>query len=213
MRAIGGEYVILDLATTDRLPDQPPARSGIRGQMTRKDKMTQNDLGSAEYQLHLLETMRPLPETLDRVLEVIGCSREQMEQGSERIRSATEMPAGSAGLTREILRDVRTHQEQEGLVERYAFPLWPDYEFEVEYHPAGDFFMRLWFVRAPGSESPTGQPTPWTWLKDEVLAQYEDVKELMLWLPYETYDVLNPQDGKRYFLRFGWHVLQEIDEM
>lgn len=73
--------------------------------------------------------------------------------------------------------------------------------------------MRHAFVRAPESESPTGQPTPGTWLKDEVLAQYEDVKELMLWLPYETYDVLNPKDGKRYFLRFGWHVLQEIDEM
>ncbi|GAA0324671.1 hypothetical protein GCM10010302_74760 [Streptomyces polychromogenes] len=170
-------------------------------------------MGRAEYQLYLLETMRPLPETLDRILREIECSQEQMEQETERIRSEIHMPAGSAGRTRDILRGIRTHQEQGGLVERYKFPLWPEYELEVEYHPAGDFFMRLWFVRAPGSEPPTGQPTPWTWLKDEALAQYEDVKELTLWLPYETYDVLNPKDGKRYFLRFGWYVLQEIDEM
>ncbi|MFJ3876471.1 hypothetical protein ACIPW5_03310 [Streptomyces sp. NPDC090077] len=175
--------------------------------------MSQGDLGPAEYQLYLLETMRPLPEALDAALRGVGCSQERMEQDAERIRSVIQMPAGSAGRTRDILRDVRTHQEQNGLVERYKFPLWPDCELEVEYHPAWDFFMRLWFVRAPGSESPTGQPTPWTWLKDEVLAQYEDVKELTLWLPYETYDVLNPKDGKRYFLRFGWHVLQEIEEM
>ncbi|MFD8141745.1 hypothetical protein [Streptomyces sp. NPDC059708] len=175
--------------------------------------MTQNGLSPAEYQLYLLETMDPPPEVLNRILGEIGCSQERMEQESERVRSAIRMPAGAAGRTRDILKDVRTHQEQDGLVERYSFPLWPDYEFEVEYHWAWEFFMRHAFVRAPESASPTGQPTPWTWLKDEALAQYEDVKELTLWLPYETYDVLNPKDGKRYFLRFGWHVLQEIDEM
>ncbi|MEU8435455.1 hypothetical protein AB0F18_21565 [Streptomyces sp. NPDC029216] len=175
--------------------------------------MTQSDLDSTEYQLYLLKTMDPQPEILDRALTEIGFSKDQMEQEWERVKSVILMPSGSAGRTRDILRDVRTHQEQDGLVERYKFPLWPDYELEIEYHSAGDFFMRLWFVRAPGSRPPVGQPTPWTWLKDEVLAQYQDVKELTLWLPYETYDVLNPQDGKRYFLRFGWHVLQEIEEM
>ncbi|MEW1639110.1 hypothetical protein AB0469_34280 [Streptomyces sp. NPDC093801] len=175
--------------------------------------MNQNELGPAEYQLHLLETMRPPPEALDTALRELGCSHEQTDQASERVGAAIQVPAGSAGRTRDILRGVRTHQDQGGLVERYKFPLWPDYEFEVEYHSSWDFFMRLAFVRAPGSVTPAGQPTPWTWLKDEVLAQYEDVKELTLWLPYETYDVLNPQDGKRYFLRFGWHVLQEIEEM
>ncbi|MFF4645964.1 hypothetical protein [Streptomyces sp. NPDC001389] len=175
--------------------------------------MTPNDLNSTEYQLYLLKTMDPQPETLERALTDTGFSIDEMEQNAERVKSTILMPSGSAGRTRGILSDVRTHQERDGLVERYKFPLWPDYEFEVEYHSAWDFFMRLWFLRAPGSDSPTGQPTPWTWLKDEVLAQYEDVKELMLWLPYETYDALNPQDGKRYFLRFGWHVLQEIEEM
>ncbi|MFJ8162189.1 hypothetical protein ACIRBY_14820 [Streptomyces sp. NPDC096136] len=157
--------------------------------------------------------MTPLPEVLDHALEAMGSAEEEIGRQNERLQRILDPLQGSAGHSREILSEARVYRDPEGLVERYCFPLWADYEFEVEYHSADRFFTRLWFVRAAGSAVPAGEPTPWTWLKDETLQRYEDVKELTLWLPYETYDVLDPQDGKCCFLRFGWHVLQEIDEM
>ncbi|MEV6398102.1 hypothetical protein AB0M39_25575 [Streptomyces sp. NPDC051907] len=180
--------------------------------------MPLGDLGAAAYQLHLLSTMNPLPHLLERSLNAVGVSRPEMARQADRVGEATLiLTADLVSNTREILSDALCGESVElgqTSTDRYRFPLWPEFEFEIEFQIVNGYhFTHGEFVRTLGTGPSDREPVPWGWLKGETLRRYEDVREIDLWSPYETYDALNPQDGKRCFLRFGWGVLQEIEPL
>lgn len=50
-------------------------------------------------------------------------------------------------------------------------------------------------------------------MKSELFGDYGDVRDIDGWGHYETYSALSMESGGRYFFRFAWGLLQEIEEM
>ncbi len=169
------------------------------------------------YELWLLCAMhrRETAPFVDAALARLGATHAEMEQAAERHRELTATFQGRLSAELELLSGARIEgsRTEHGnlVVDRHRFASWPEFEFEVEYDPAGHgwFPERAEFVRAPGSTTPPGPPVPWAWSRDETLAQYEVLREIDHWYPYHSFAV---RDGAEeyLFVSFSCGLLQEV---
>ncbi|MEU5808194.1 hypothetical protein [Streptomyces sp. NPDC047718] len=155
-------------------------------------------------QLDLLRGMQALPHLREPALAALGATEEELAASGD---------LAGAGLPRPVE------------LTRYRLSLWPDYAFEFRHHPeqvVRKCLERAAFVRVAGAAPAADRhPEPWRILRDEMLAgsgvdgpagggPWTGVVPIDVWTPYESYAATSPVDGRRYFLRFGWGLLQEI---
>ncbi|MEV7545280.1 hypothetical protein [Streptomyces sp. NPDC089915] len=152
---------------------------------------------------------------VDAALARLGATHEEMEQATKRYQQLTDKRQGRLSAVLELLSGARIEgrRTRRGnlVVDRHRFASWPDFEYEVEYDPAGHgwFTEREEFVRAPGSTAPQGTPVPWAWLRDETLARYEVLREIDHWGLYHSFAVRDGA-GEHLFLSFSSGLLQEV---
>ncbi|MFE4977974.1 hypothetical protein ACFRAR_38525 [Kitasatospora sp. NPDC056651] len=180
--------------------------------------MPSNSLGVPEFQRYLLKVMEPptalLEAAVGRIESNGGMTRDVTEQISEMLR----LGLGRAAEVRELVAGVRLPCSGRAVIgdsvaERYSLPLWPDFEFEMNFDSSGRHLVRAEFFRSSGPPLPLGIPSPWNFVKSELFEDYDDVRDIDGWGHYETYSALSTESGGRYFFRFSWGLLQEIEEM
>ncbi|MEU3563007.1 hypothetical protein [Kitasatospora sp. NPDC006786] len=180
--------------------------------------MPSNGLGVPEFQRYLLKVMEPPTALLEAAVRGIESDGRVTQDAIEQISEILRLGLGRAAEARELLADVRLPRSNcaasgESIVERYSLPLWPDFEFEMEFDPSGRHLVRAEFFRSSESSLPIGIPSPWKFVKSELFGDYGDVRDIDGWGHYETYSALSMESGGRYFFRFAWGLLQEIEEM
>ncbi|MFE7530570.1 hypothetical protein ACFU7Y_33370 [Kitasatospora sp. NPDC057542] len=180
--------------------------------------MPSNGLGVPEFQRYLLKVMEPPAALLEDAVGRIEPGGDMTRDVTDQISEMLRLGLGRAAEVREILADVRLSRASlaatgDSIVERYCLPIWPDLEFEIEFDSSGRHLARAEFFRAPDSPLPSGLPRPWNFVKSELFGGYDDVREIDGWGHYETYSALIRGSGKRYFFRFAWGLLQEIEAM
>ncbi|MFD9124612.1 hypothetical protein [Kitasatospora sp. NPDC059571] len=186
-----------------------------------------NRLGITDVQLYLLSTMEAPGELRQAALRALGADEGTMGERAALVADLLRPQPGMADRLKAVLADARADaaaadeavDPTEGGAElvRYALPAWPGLLFEVAYDPSGFALSRAGFVRSgPAGDRRAGvasAPTPWSFLKSDLSAGFEQVEEIDVWGHYETWAATEARTGRRLYLRFGWALLQEIGPM
>lgn len=170
------------------------------------------DLGVLEFQLYVLESMRPPESFLAPALAALGRTGPEMLDASEAVGAAIRPMTGSPRRITEILSGARWDMPSlEGPhISVYALPLWPDFYFHVELMAEADWIWCAEF-RRHGARKPADRVAPWEFVRSDLADAFDAVEEVDLWSPYGSYSAHDRESGRRYFLRFGWGLLQEME--
>jgi hypothetical protein len=174
--------------------------------------MSLDDLGVVDFQLYLLETMM-LPESrLTPALEELGFSVDDMLASYEAVSRLTKLRPGQARRFKSIINEVLlgTLNVADRETSVYKLPLWwPKFTFLVSIDDSGEFLYRAEFGKGPDYR-PEGQVAPWEFLEMDLVDKFDEVRDIDLWSSYASYFARDRSLGQRYFLRFGWGLLQEM---
>jgi hypothetical protein len=169
-----------------------------------------NGVGLMDFQLYLLKTMNPPSALLSGALDRLERSAEGMVSSYKAVSPLLMMREGQFQSLEEILEEARQEDLSENDHEHiYRIPLWPEFAFKVCADESGLLIYSAEFTRVGNVFAGDG-PEVWKFLKCDLPVRFPNARAIDLWSPYESYAV---GDRGEIFLRFGWGLLQEIDDM
>ncbi|MGF1430634.1 hypothetical protein [Kitasatospora sp. LaBMicrA B282] len=178
-----------------------------------------DELGVTDFQLHVLALMRAPDELAEPTLAILGADSVTMAERSDLIGRHFTIRPGVTEVLRAILSAAEilegaAAEARAGDPVRYAFPAWPELEFEVSYAPSGMALHSAHFVRPrrPGPPQPV-DVAPWSFLREDLPGAFEHIAEVDLWDTYASYTATDRSSHQRCFLRFAWGLLQEVSPM
>ncbi|WP_306365565.1 hypothetical protein [Nocardia sp. CC227C] len=175
--------------------------------------MSDTPLNATDIQLYLLKTMKPPEALLAAALDRIDCSLLDMQQRSLAVAQALKPGSGSVQEVRHALDSVLSPEpnDVQFAYSTYRLPLWPEFDFILTFNEPMPLIKRAEFLRRSGNE--TGRYlTPWKFVEGDMHAVLKNVRDIDAWGHYRSYIAYDARDGGRYFLRFGWGLLQEVSK-
>lgn len=169
--------------------------------------------GVDDFQLYLLKTMDPPDQLLAAALDRLRYSRGEMRERYEKISRMTKLISGCVGELKDVLADALVDKAPEGQGEkrRYSLPLWPKYYFGIIFSNQDEFIKQAAFERRLPALDLVDPVGVWDFLVTDLADMFGNIEEIDVWGHYETFLADNLRDGRKYFLRFGWGLLQEIE--
>ena len=174
--------------------------------------MSLGGIGVIDFQLYLLKTMDPAPSFLAGSLKALDRSIDDMLASFEAVSPLLKTKPGSATRLKLILDDAFLEDrriESLSLASAYRLSLWPMLDFLVSTDESGLFIGRAGFQRRIDSET-SSSLAAWNFLEGDLADAFGDVSEIDAWGHYSTYIAQDSASGRKYFLRFGWGLLQEV---
>ena len=172
-----------------------------------------DDLSVVDFQLYLLKTMMPPESLCTPALEKLGRSVDDMLASSEAVSRATPLTFGQAQRIKSILSEALAGTLSGADRETFVYRLslwWPQYTFLVSPDESGELLYKAEFGKG-ADYRPESQIAPWNFLEMDLADTFDEVRELDVWSAYSSYFARERSSGQRYFLRFGWGLLQEME--
>lgn len=171
--------------------------------------------GVLDFQLYLLKTMDPPDQLLAAALERLGSTRAEMKDRYEAVSPMMALMSGSSANLRSLLAAAVVDKTLEAGGEKliYSFGLWPRFNFGIRFVDQGEFVSRAAFERKPQGPAFARPIHVWNFLTNDLSNHFGNVKEIDAWGHYETFLADDLDDGRKYFLRFGWGLLQEMESL
>src|SRR6266568_9388878 len=170
--------------------------------------MSSDNLNLIDFQLYLLKTMLPPERLLAAALSDLGYSVDAMHSRYEEVSRSISIARGSQENIKSMLEEVLIWHAEKSYV--YRIPLWPKFNFILSYDATGKFIAKAEFVRDIDYPK-SSEVSPWSFLEHEIDEVFSDVREVETWGHYRTYLAQEISSGKKYFLRFAWGLLQEVE--
>jgi len=174
--------------------------------------------GAVEFQLYLLRTMKAPEPLLTGALDRLGRTEPEMRSAADAVsrmlrpRLDWARPADMAGDLDTVLSSVRVRSGTSGAEPLYRLPLWEGHLFSVSF--LNDRMLQhAKFVRDPGRTRHRGGLRPWEFLEEDLPEDLGEIRSVDGWGHYATYLSRHLENGREYFLRFAWGMLQEIEDV
>ncbi|WP_054816165.1 hypothetical protein [Nocardia arizonensis] len=171
--------------------------------------MSMSNLGSADFQLHLLKTMDAPESLLTAALNDLGSSKEDMLARSADVHRALWIgEGGSASNILPILDRVRVPSQRGEGSFAFSLSVWKGYLYIVSFDPTGDMFDTIEFIRRDDRSS---DPilNPWEILEGELPELFDRIEEFESWGPsYKVVTARHVASGEPFRLRFAYGLLQ-----
>ncbi|MBC2907014.1 hypothetical protein [Streptomyces cupreus] len=172
--------------------------------------MTLEGVGVIDFQLYLLKVMDPPASLLDSSLKKLNRTAAHMKDRHGVVSQLIRLGSGNARNLEIILKEAQVDSRGErGQWNVYQLPLWPDFKFSILLDQTGRFVEKMEFEQCNDSEG-VNQIAPWRFLEADLAANFDQVRTIDGWGHYHTYNAQG-FDREKYFLRFAWGLLQEIE--
>ncbi|TVT55836.1 hypothetical protein FNH05_08950 [Amycolatopsis rhizosphaerae] len=177
--------------------------------------MSIDDIDAVDFELYLLDSMKPPVDLLSQTLKRLGQTKGEMEERCGKVSQIMRQFANAADSFRSILREnllAEWSRIQQGIY-LYHLPLWWEFAFELSLDSSGRYIENMRFQKHPARGLAGESVAPWKFLEVDLAASFDQIREGDSWGHYKSYLARDRKSDKWHFLRFGWGLLQEVKEL